>query len=62
MWDLNAYPGKILGIRPTEIEFESDFSSISQYLSTLPFLLLKILRIDPLRLNVRLISAVYHNR
>ena len=33
MWDLKAFPGKFLTIRPTEI----------------------------LRLNVRMISAVYHN-
>ena len=32
MWDLKAYHRKILRIRPSEIEFESSFSSISQYL------------------------------
>ena len=32
MWDLKACPGKILRIRPTEIEFDSNFSSISQHL------------------------------
>ena len=32
MWDLKAFPEKILRIRPTEIEFESNFSSIPQHL------------------------------
>ena len=32
MWDLKAFPGEFLRIRPTEIEFESNFSSISQHL------------------------------
>ena len=32
MWDLKALPGEFLRITPTEIEFESNFSSISQYL------------------------------
>jgi len=36
-----------VGITPTEIEFESDFSSISQHLSTASFLLPKIVRIRP---------------
>ena len=31
MWDLKACPGKFLRIRPTEIEFDSNFSSISQH-------------------------------
>ena len=30
MWDLKACPGKKLKIRLSEIEFESNFSSISQ--------------------------------
>ena len=32
MWDLKAYPGELLRITPTELEFESNFSSISQHL------------------------------
>jgi len=32
MWDLKACPGKVLRITPTEIEFESNFSNISQHL------------------------------
>ena len=32
MWDLKACPGKFLRITPTEIEFESNFSSMSQHL------------------------------
>ena len=32
MWDLKACPRKILRIRTPEIEFESNFSSILQYL------------------------------
>jgi len=32
MRDLKAFPGKILRIRSTEIEFKSNFSRISQYL------------------------------
>ena len=45
-----ACPGKFWRIRPTKIEFESNFSSISQNLRTNEysnFLLLKILRIRP---------------
>jgi len=38
MWDMKACPGKFLRIRPTEIEFESNFSSISQYLRYCTFL------------------------
>jgi len=32
MWDLKVCPGEILRITPTEIKFESSFSSISQHL------------------------------
>ena len=32
MWDLKACLGKILRIRPSEIEFESNFNSIPQHL------------------------------
>ena len=32
MWDLKACPGEFLRITPTEIEFESNSSSISQHL------------------------------
>ena len=32
MWDLKACPGKSLRIIPTKIEFESNFSSVSQHL------------------------------
>ena len=32
MWDLKVFPEKFLKIRPSEIEFESNFSSISQHL------------------------------
>ena len=54
MWDLKACPEKILRIiiRPTEIEFESNFSSISQHLRSTeysPFLIAKnIWKLDPL--------------
>ena len=50
MWDLKACPWKILRIRPAEIEFESNFSSISQYLRSTEystFLIAKKLRIKP---------------
>ena len=32
MWDLKACHRKILRIRPSEIEFESNFNSVSQHL------------------------------
>ena len=61
---LNACPGKILRIRPTEIEFESNFSSIIITafnircpLSTVPL----IWELNSLRLNVRqFITIVNH--
>ena len=55
MRDLKA--GKFLRIRPTEIEFESNFSSVSQP----TFLIAK--KFNPLsRLNFRVISAsLYFN-
>ena len=42
---------------------ESNFSTtaISRSNSTVSFLLLKNLELEPLRMNVRMISAVYHN-
>jgi len=61
IWNLEVCPGKIFRIRPFEIEFENNFSSISQHLRSTESVALKIWEIDPLRLNVRLISAVYHN-
>ena len=49
MWGWGACPENILRFRPSEIEFESNFSSISQYLLSteyiVPFWILKILRI-----------------
>ena len=54
-------------LKPTsEIEFESNFSRISQHLrsteySTFLTYWQRFWELDPLRLNVRLISAVYHN-
>ena len=64
MWDLKAYPRKILRIRPSEIEFESKFQQYTtafkvhgvQYFSYCR----KILELDPVRLNLRVISAFYH--
>ena len=52
--------------RTTKIEFESNFSSISQHLRSTEYNTFLIAEkfenyIDPLRLNVRLILAVYHN-
>ena len=51
MWDFKACSWKILRIRPTEIEFENNFSSLNHRiygpLSTVPFLLLRKLRIRP---------------
>ena len=55
MWDLKACPGKILRIKPSEIEFESNFSRISQHLRsieyTVPFLLPKMFRIRPCKVE-----------
>ena len=62
MWDLKAFPGKFLRIRPTEIDFESNFSSTSQHLRSTEysnFLIAK--KIEDYTLNMRMISAVYHN-
>jgi len=56
MWDLKAFPWKILRI---EIEFESNFSSISQHLRSSEYNTFLIA--ENLRLNVRVISAVNHN-
>ena len=49
MWDLNACPRKILRIKPTKIEFESNFSSASQNLRSTEFstFLIAKLRIRP---------------
>jgi len=65
MWDLKAFPGKILRNRASAIEFESNFSSISQYLRSTEYSTLLIVKnfenSDPLRLNVGVISTVYLN-
>ena len=50
MWDLKACLGNFLRIKPTEIEFESNFSSISQHSRSTTystFLIAKNLRIIP---------------
>ena len=47
MWDLKDWPSKILRIRLTKIEFESNFSTTSQHLSAVTFLLQKFLKIRP---------------
>ena len=50
MLDLKACPGKILRIKPLEIEFESNVSSISQHLRSTEystFLITEKLRIRP---------------
>ena len=38
MWDLKGCPGKILRIKPTEIEVESHFSSKTQHLRSTEYI------------------------
>ena len=50
MWDLKACPGEHLRIKPTKIEFKSNFSSISQHLRSSEYstsFIVKKLRIRP---------------
>ena len=65
MWNLKACLKKALRIIPSEIEFESNFSSISQYLKSTEYSTFLIVKkfeiIYPLKLNVRVISTVYQN-
>ena len=65
VWDSKAYPGKILRIRPTEIEFESNFSIISHHLRSTEysnFLIAEILKIRPSEIECEDdFSTVYHN-
>jgi len=36
MWDLKAFPGKFFRIRPTEVEFENNFSRTSMEIVIVP--------------------------
>ena len=64
MWDLKACHGKILRNTLSEIEFKSNFSSISQHLKSTEYsnylVSKKVWGLDSLRLNVKAISAVFN--